>query len=121
MSELQIVGLIISALVSSGALAFFMRYNTRLCLVEKEVESNKNKTKALDDESRKAGMELFSINQNLAEMRLELKVNSVKLDAIGEIKAKLEFIIEGLKGTVTSKECELHMKDIGRKTIENDN
>lgn len=109
MNELQIAALIVAVLVGSGALTFFIRYNTRLCLTEREIENLKTKAKVFEEKTGKAEMELFSINQNLIEMKETLKDNNSKLSEFGEINTKLSFIVDALKNTVSSKEFEMHL------------
>jgi len=109
MNELQIASLVIAVIIGSGALTFFIRYNTRLCLLEKDNDSTKVRAKSLEDKVGKAEMELYSINQNLTEMKIVVKENNVKLSEIGEINAKLNFLVENSRGTVSRKEFEMHI------------
>lgn len=93
MPALQIAMLILAALVGSGAIAFFLRYHTRLVLVERDSSKALTKTEDHDKELAAAKERVLLMEQTLNSIRDSLS----KLHVIDQIKATCDTLKERIE------------------------
>lgn len=105
----QIPSWIISLVIGTGALAWFMRSNTRLVLSEKN--SEEAKVKAERAETRSQVLESRANQQDT--IINEIRTRMAKLDRVDELVAAAKFIEEAVGKMITRTEL-----DAWRQSIE---
>ena len=96
-NPLEIAGLIISILLPTGAVAFFVQYGTRLALLERVVETS----------------QLNSLHPRLTLVESavqEIKASLQELKLLPKIASQLESLQEGFRQMVPRAEAEARWK-----------
>jgi hypothetical protein len=110
MLPLQILTIVIAVLLSSGALAFFLKYSTRLAFAERDATKALASTEAQGKDIAATKERVTLIESTLGDIRNSLS----KLNVIDEIKATVnsmkERVDEKLSEMVSRSEHEARWK-----------
>jgi hypothetical protein len=111
MNYIAILAVAVSVIIGSGAVTFFMRYGTRLALVERSA-------KKAEEDSEQNGKDISGMQatQNFMNDALkDIKASLSKLHVIDQIKVTLDAMKEKLDSMVPRAEVEGRLRDLQRQ------
>lgn len=108
-NPMEITAIIIAALLSTGALGFYVRFDTRVTLLERMIDSS----------------QVTSLHPRLTLVEAavqEIKLSLQDLKLLPKISAQLENVMEGFRQMVPRKEVEARWKATDERldTLEDD-
>lgn len=111
MNSVEIAGIVIAALLSSGALLFFIKYGTRLRLVETAFEDHIERTQPLIGEFQSLKSDILLIKNNMLGFGSAIE----KLNTLAVINEKLDTLTLATKSTIPRPEMELIISSYERR------
>jgi chromosome segregation ATPase len=95
---ISIIGVIISALLGSGAVKFYLGYNTRLAIVERDTESSKKELKEVKERQSDTHTRLTVVEGSFARIEASL----AKLHVLDTLQASFNAMKETVSERLTS-------------------
>jgi hypothetical protein len=104
---LTVLGIVASSVVGTGALTFFVRYGTRLALIEKTIDTSQLVT-------------LHPRVNRVEDAIFEIKTLVSKLNLLDVLTSRLDTMTEVMRTAVPRTELEVHWKSLDERfdTIE---
>jgi hypothetical protein len=103
MDTIAVSGIVISCLLGTGSVAFFVRYGTRLSLLERLIETSQLVT---------LHPRLALVESSIHDMKSDVKSSLSKLGSLDLISQKLDSLVEKISQIVPRNEQELRFSQI---------